>query len=265
MWAYSFMQNALIAGLLISIICGIVSVLVIIRRSAFATHAMGHMSLTGATGATLIGISVIGGQLILNIIAALIMGLMGAQLKKNDLTIGVVLSFVLGLGIYFLFLLQNSYAGGVINILFGNLLIVSAQQIYSLIILALITLVILLIFSKPLFFASLDPVVATAKNISTRNLSILFFIILALTVSMACQVVGALLIFVLLVIPGAIAVQWGRGFYSITFISITAANIAVVLSLYFAYYFDLPISFCITMLLSLFYVLSILANKIIYK
>ena len=105
MWAYEFMQNALLSGLIVATICGIVSVFVVLRRTAFAAHALGHMSLTGAAGAALLGISGgLLGQLLLNAIAAVAMGLMGEKVKKNDLAIGVVLTFVLGLGAYFLFL-----------------------------------------------------------------------------------------------------------------------------------------------------------------
>ena len=106
MWEYSFMQNALIAGLIVATVSGIISVFVILRRSAFAAHALGHMSLTGAAGAGLISISAITGQLVLNITCSIIMGLMGNKIKKNDLSVGIVLTFVLGLGSYFLFLFR---------------------------------------------------------------------------------------------------------------------------------------------------------------
>jgi len=252
------MQNALIAGLIIASICGMVSVLVVLRRTAFASHALGHMSLTGAAAAALLGISTIIGQLSLNLVATIIMGLMGDKIKKNDLVVGVVLTFILGCGTYFLFLFQNNYAGGVMSILFGNILAISVTQIKLLIVLAGIILFILIIFARPLIFASIDPVVAAAKNISLRTLAIVFFIVLAITVSMACQIVGVLLVFTLLIIPGAIGIQWADRIYSIILISIFVANLAVTSSLYIAYYFNLPVSFCITMLLTVIYCVGLL-------
>ena len=260
MWAYSFMQNALAAGLITATVCGIISVFVILRRTAFAAHALGHMSLTGAAGAVILGVSAISGQLILNLICAVIMGLMGDKVKKNDLAVGVVLTFVLGLGAYFLFLFQNNYAGGVMSILFGNILAVSTEQIRILLILAIIILVALVIFARPLIFASIDPIVASSKNVAVRFLAVLFFILLALTVSMACQIVGALLVFVMLIIPGAIGIQWGDGIYKIILMSVIVSNLAVVAALYIAYYFNLPASFCITMLLSLAYFTGAIKN-----
>ena len=257
MWAYDFMQHALISGLIIATVCGVVSVFVVLRRSAFAAHALGHMSLTGAAGAALIGVSAITGQLILNILCAVVMGLMGEKVKKNDLAVGVVLTFILGLGAYFLFLFQNNYAGSVMNILFGNILAVSGEQIKILLLLALIIITTLVVFARQLIFASIDPVLAESKNVAVKFLAVLFFVLLALTVSMACQIVGALLVFVLLIIPGAIGMQWADSIYKIILISVIVANLTIIVALYIAYYLNLPASFCITMILSFAYFLGL--------
>lgn len=253
MLAYSFMLNALLAGILVASVCAVVSVFVILRRTGFAAHALGHMSLTGAAGAALIGMPMMLGQLLFNIVAAMVMGFMGDKVRKNDLAVGVVLTFVLGLGAYFLFLFQNNYAGSVMSILFGNIFAVSKIQLWQMLILSFIVIVILLIISRPLIFSSLDPAVASAKNLSLRALSVVFFIILAVTTTMACQVVGVLLVFVLLIIPGAIGLQWGETVKSVVIISVVIADLAVVLALWISYQFDLPASFCITMLLCLIY------------
>ena len=81
MLEYKFMQNACIAGTLIAIICGIVSFFVVLRKNIFAAHGLGHISLAGASGAILIGFSAISGQLIVNLLAGLLMGLLD---KKNQ-------------------------------------------------------------------------------------------------------------------------------------------------------------------------------------
>ncbi|MDQ5920369.1 MAG: zinc/manganese transport system permease protein [Pseudomonadota bacterium] len=257
MWVYSFMQNALFGGIIVATVCGIVSVFIILRRMGFAAHALGHMSLTGSCASALLGIPAIVGQLILNVVIAIVMGLMGDKIKKNDLSIGVVLTFVLGLGTYFLFLFQNNYAGSVMAILFGNIFAVSTTQIWQLLGLAIIILLIMIVISRPLIFASIDPVVAESRNVSVKLLSIIFFLVLAITVSMACQVVGALLVFVLLIIPGAIGIQWGESIYRIIAISVSVANLSLVVALHLSYYLDLPVSFCLTMLLCFTYSIGI--------
>lgn len=255
MWEYDFMQNALMAGIIVASISAIISVFVILRRMVFATHALGHMSITGFALASIFGFSGILGQIILNVIAATTMGFLGDKVKKNDLVVGVILSFTLGLGAYFLFLYQNNYAGGVMSILFGNILAVSTAQIYILAAMAVAILITLLIMARPLLFSSVDPVIAKSKNVPMKLISIIFFVQVALTVSMACQIVGALLLFVLLVIPGAIALEIGDNIYKILLISVIVANISLVLALVIAYHFNLPVSFCLTTILSIIYFL----------
>ena len=252
-FAYSFMQNAFIAGSVIAFICGLISVFVILRRSAFAVHALGHTSLTGSAGAMLLGFSGITGQLVINLLAASIMGLLSDKLKKNDLIVGIVFTFFLGLGAYFLFLYHNNYAGGIMDVLFGNILAVSAHQIYVLLGLSAVILFVLLICLRPLLFLSIDPVLASSKKIPERFLNIIFFLLIAIAVSMGAQIVGALLVFVLMVLPGAIASQWCKGFYNMIFVSIAVSIASVWGALLIAYYFDLPTSFCITMLLCFTY------------
>ena len=253
MLEYSFMQNALIGGVIIALVCGFVSVFVILRRTSFAAHALGHMSLTGAAGAALFGFPSLLGQILLDVVASIVMGLMGDKVKKNDLAIGVVLTFVLGIGIYFLFLFQNNYAGSVMGILFGNIFAISHLQIIQLLVLGTVILATLLVILRPLVFVSIDPVVAESKNIPVRLISVVFFVVLALTVSMACQIVGVMLVFTLLIIPGAIGNQWGASIIQSLLVSIISAVGAVILALILSYHFDLPASFCITMVLCLIY------------
>lgn len=253
MWAYDFMQHALIAGVLVASTSAIISVFVVLRRMVFATHALGHMSISGFALGAILGFSGMIGQMVLNLVAAIVMGTLGDKIKKNDLVVGVILSFVLGLGAYLLFLYQDNYAGGVMSVLFGNILAVSSFQLHLLAYIAIFILITMIIIARPLLFSSIDSVIAEAKNVPIRIISIIFFVLVALTVSMACQIVGALLLFVLLVIPGAIAIEIGDNIYKIVLISVVSANMATILALYFAYRWNLPVSFCLTMILSLMY------------
>ena len=82
MFNYLFMQYAFIAGTIIAFICGIISFFVIIRRLSFASHALGHISLTGAAGAVLLNLSAITGQLTINLIAGILMGALAIRLRR---------------------------------------------------------------------------------------------------------------------------------------------------------------------------------------
>lgn len=262
MFSYTFMLYAFLAGTIIAIICGIISFFVIIRRLSFASHALGHISLTGASGAVLLHLSAMTGQLAINLIAGILMGALGDKVKKNDIAIGIVLTFFLGLGTYFLFLYQSGYSGSVMSILVGNILTVSLEQIYILLGLAIFVIVLLTIIARPLFISSIDPVFAQSKQVSNRLLSILLFICIAITVSMACQVVGILLVFSLLIGPAAIATQWVDGFYKPIALSTMVSVLTVWSGITAAYYIDVPISFFITTIICFLYMVSILRNKL---
>lgn len=262
MFSYTFMQYAFIAGTIIAFICGLISFFVIIRRLSFASHALGHISLTGAAGAVLLNLSALTGQLTVNLFAGILMGAFGDKIKKNDIAIGIVLTFFLGLGTYFLFLYQNGYSGSVMTILVGNILTVSLEQIYVLFGLAVFTVILLGFIARPLFISSIDPTFAESKNISNKLLSILLFICISITVSMACQVVGILLVFSLLIGPAAIATQWVDGFYKPIVLSCVISVMTVWLGIVAAYYIDVPISFFITTIICALYIASILKNKL---
>lgn len=164
MFNYTFMLYAFIAGTIIALICGIISFFVIIRRLSFASHALGHISLTGASGAVLLNLSAMTGQLVINLVAGLLMGAFGDKIKKNDIAIGIVLTFFLGLGTYFLFLYQSGYSGSVMSILVGDILTVTLEQIYILLILAIFTIALLAVIARPLFISSIDPIFAESKR-----------------------------------------------------------------------------------------------------
>ncbi|TNF70218.1 MAG: metal ABC transporter permease [Gammaproteobacteria bacterium] len=263
MFNYVFMQYAFIAGTLTALTCGVISLFVVTRKAAFAAHALSHISITGAALALLVGFSAITGQLVINLISAILMGLIGEKTVKNDQTIGMVLTFFLGIGALSLFLYQSGYAGSVMSIMFGNLLAVSLQQIYLLIILSVTLLAILISVFRPLWFSTLEPDLATAMRLPVKLLTVIFFCLVAITVTMACQVVGALLVFALLIGPGVIANQWAKTLTSNLITSITVSIISVWLSLYLAFYLNLPISFCVTFLITLFYIAGLTKNCII--
>ncbi|MEY8767502.1 metal ABC transporter permease [Francisella philomiragia] len=258
---YTFMIYAFIAGTIIALICGIISFFVIIRRLSFASHALGHISLTGASGAVLLNLSAMTGQLVINLVAGLLMGAFGDKIKKNDIAIGIVLTFFLGLGTYFLFLYQSGYSGSVMSILVGDILTVTLEQIYILLTLAIFTIALLVVIARPLFISSIDPIFAESKKIPNKLLSILLFICIAITVSMACQVVGILLVFSLLIGPAAIATQWVDGFYKPIFLSTVISILTVWSGISAAYYIDVPISFFITTIICILYLISITKNK----
>jgi len=260
MFAYEFMRNAFIAGTVAAILAGIVGYFVIIRNLSFAAHALGHISFAGASGGLLFGLSPMTGQLILTLIAAAGIGALGDRINKSDMIIGVILSFCLGLGTLFLHF-YGGYAGQAMIILFGNLLGVSTRDIVLMTCLTVISLLAMAIISRKLLFASFEPELAEAKGLSLSWMSIIFVIVMAAAVTLASQVVGVILVFTLVIGPPAISVQWTRHFWSGITLSLVLSVAIVWAGIILSYITDWPISFWISTLVFVLYLLSIVKNR----
>ena len=255
MFNYEFIQHAFIAGTIAAILSGVVGYFVIIRQLAFAAHALGHIGFAGASGGLLIGLSPITGQLLLTVIAAMGMGALGDRISKNDMVIGIILSFCLGLGTLFLYL-YGGYAGQAMIILFGNLLGVSKHDLCLMFWLMIASLIAISLIARRLLFSSLEPQLAEAKGMSLFWISISFIIIMAIAVTLASQVVGIILVFTLIIGPAAIAVQWTRHFWSGMLLSILLAVLIVWMGISLSYLTDWPISFWISTIVFVIYLLT---------
>jgi len=258
--SYDFIGHAFIAGTLAAILAGVVGYFVILRNLSFAAHALGHIGFAGASGALLVALSPITGQLILTILAAIGMGALGNRVRKSDMVIGIILSFSLGLGTLFLHFYKG-YAGQASIILFGNLLGVSNQDLTIMFWVMLLSLVAMIVIAKRLLFASLEPELAEAKGISLFWLAIIFMVIMAVAVTLASQVVGIFLVFTLLIGPAAIAVQWTRNFWSGIVMSVILAVLTVWAGIGLSYVTDWPISFWISTVVFIAYLLSCFERK----
>jgi zinc/manganese transport system permease protein len=201
---YDFVQNAILAGLVIAIVAGVVSPFVVARNMSFAVHALSELGFTGAAGFILIGLSPVLGLLAGSAITALFIGALGARARGRDSVIGLVMAFGLGLGVLFI-TLYPKYASEAFALLFGTINGVSRGDVLFLLVIAAAALIALAIVYRPLTFATVDPEVAEARGVPVRLLGIVFLLILAAAVSEAIQVVGVLLILTLLITPGATA------------------------------------------------------------
>jgi zinc/manganese transport system permease protein len=201
---HEFVQNAFLAGTIVAIVTAIIGYFVVLRAQAFAAHALAHIGFAGATGGALLGIGSLPGMFALTLLAALGMGALGKRIRGRDIEIGMVLSFALGLGVLFLNL-YTQHATETVGILFGSLLSVTRRDVLIMLFCGISVLFLLIFLFRPLFFASIDPEVAEARGLPIGLLSLLFLLLLAITVSEAVQVVGVLLVFALLVVPAATA------------------------------------------------------------
>jgi zinc/manganese transport system permease protein len=242
---YSFVQNALVAGLLVAIVAGLVSRFVVARNMSFAVHALAEVGFTGSTGFILIGLSPVLGLLTGSMVTAVFIGTLGVRVRERDSVVGVVMSFGLGLGVLFL-TLYSRYATEAINLLFGAITSVTSGDVMLLALMSVITIAGLGIMYRPLTFATVDPVVAEARGVPVRLISVLFLLLLAAAVAEAVQVVGVLLILTLLITPGATAERLTAQPGLATVASIGVALLATMGGIFLALVTRVPVSFYVT-------------------
>jgi zinc/manganese transport system permease protein len=249
---FEFMRHALIAGGIAAVLCGAVGYFVVLRGLSFATDTLTHVGFAGASGAVVIGLSPVAGLLGLTAAAAVALGALEQRLRGRDVVIGMVLVLSLGLGLVFL-RLYNGYSNETYALLFGAILALSRRDVVIVAVGAVIALTLLALLFRPLLFASLDDEVAEARGVPVRAVSIAFLLVLAVAVSAANQVIGALLAVALLIAPAATAQRLTRRPLATLLLSVGIALAVTWTGLAVAYWQPYPVSFFITSLSTLAY------------
>ena len=240
--ASGFMRNALLGGTIVALAAGLIGYFVVVRRTAFAAHALAHIGLPGATGAVLVGVPVVVGLGVFCVGGALVIGALGKRAADREVVTGTVLAMATGLGLFFNSLATKS-SSTLTNVLFGNVLAISQRQLVSFaILLAVLGLSIGIVY-RPLLFSSVNALVAEAKGVPVRTLSVIFMALLGLTVTMAVQAVGTLLLFALVVTPAATAIMLTARPVLAMVVCATINLCAVWLGLGASAMFNLPPSF----------------------
>jgi len=265
MLSHDFMRSAFLAGTAVALVAGLVGYFVVLRQLTFASDALSHLAFTGALGAVVFGVPLLAGVFGLTIVVALGMGALGQRARARDTAVGTLLAWVLGVGVLFLsiYTAHGSAANGAVgvNVLFGSIFGVQPSQAALAAAIAIGASLILLATARPLLFATLDPEVAAARGVPVRLLGFLFLALLGVAVAEAVQVVGALLLFALLVTPAAIAERLVARPYAALFVSALLALIFTWLGLTIAFYTAYPVSFLISALAFAAYILVVIARR----
>ena len=249
---YEFMRHALIAGGISAVLCGAVGYFVVLRGLSFATDTLTHVGFAGASGAVVVGLSPVVGLLGLTAAMATALGALEERLRGRDVVIGMILVLSLGLGLLFL-RLYTGYSNETYALLFGAILALSVRDVVIVATGAVAALVALTLLFRPLLFASLDDELAQARGVPVRAVSIGFLLVLAVAVSAANQVIGALLAVALLIAPAATAQRLTRRPAAALLLSVGIALAVTWAGLAIAYWQPYPVSFFITSLATLAY------------
>ncbi|HZT16636.1 MAG TPA: metal ABC transporter permease [Gaiellaceae bacterium] len=239
MLGQEFMRNALVAGTAVGAACGLVGYLLVLRAQVFAGDALSHVAFTGALAAAAFGVDLRVGVFGAAVAVALGMGALGRAARPDDVTIGIVFAWVLGLGVLFLAIFTTSRSAGngsaAVRVLFGSIFGLDRLGVALALGVSLGAAAAVVALARPLLFATLDPEVAAARGVPVRLLGFGFLAALGATAAEATQAVGALLLLGLLAAPAAAAQRLTRSPYAGLALSTALAVCAVWLGLVLAY------------------------------
>ncbi len=240
MFSLQFMQNAFLAGMMLSFVLAVVSFFVVLRRLSFIGVGVAHSAFGGVALGALLGISPTLTAIGFAVVVANAIGYIGKEdLLSTDTAIGIFFPLAMALGVIFIGM-SDQYNVDLFGYLFGNILAITRQDLIVIAVFGGLVLLSTVLFFKELLFVAYDREVALVSGMPVAFLDHFFLTILALSVVISMKIIGIILVSALLVIPGAAASQITRRYDSMIAFSILIALISTSGGLIISYYADLP-------------------------
>ncbi len=246
-------QTGLLAAAILGLVAGIIGPLIVMRRMSFAVHGTSELAFTGGAGALLLGIGVEYGALAGAVVAALLLGILGARDADRDSVIGVILSFGLGMGVLMLSFYKGR-SGNKFGILTGQILTIDSTNLSLFVIASIVVLAVLAMIYRPLLFASVDRNVAVARGVPVGFLTVVFALLVGVSTALSVKVVGSLLVVALMVTPAAAAARVTASPWKATVLSVVFAEVAALGGIVLSLAPGLPVSAFVTAISFLIYV-----------
>ncbi len=233
---YPFMQRGLLAAVMVGILCSVVGTYVVVRGMAFIGDALAHAVLPGVAVAYLLGQNLLVGALVAGVLTALAISALSrrAQLKE-DTAIGILFAGALALGVLLMSTIR-SYTVDLTHVLFGDVLGVSASDLWLIAGLGTVVLLLIFLLYKEFLLVSFDPTMAAALRLPTDLLQHLLLILLAVTIVVSLEIVGVALVVAMLVTPGATAYLLTRRLAWMMGVAALIGAVSGVAGLYLSYY-----------------------------
>jgi zinc transport system permease protein len=259
----TFLQHALIGGLLASLGCGVIGTYVVAKRISFVAGGIAHSVLGGMGIAYFLGASPLAGALAAALVAALIIGWVNLRLRQNEDTIIAAL-WAVGMAVGVLFISRTpGYNADLMSYLFGNILMVSRADLYVMAALDAVAILLVTLFSKQFLAVSFDQEFARVQGVRVEVFHLLLLCLVALSVVVLIQVVGLILVLALLVLPAAIAAQYLSRLVPIMVLAIVLGMTFTCGGLALSYAPDLPAGATIVLLAGAAYLISLSARKLL--
>ena len=254
---FEFMRNALFAGLLASVICGIMGTMVVVNRIVFLSGGIAHAAYGGIGLAFFMGWPYLAGTLGFSLCAAMVMAAVTLRARhRADTIIGVIWAVGMAIGII-LIDLKPGYNVDLMSYLFGSILTVPERDLWIMAAMGLFILVMVTAYYKDLLALSYDEEFARIRGVPVTALYFVLIGMLAVTVVMVIQVVGLILVIALLTIPPFIMEGYARSMLAMMIGSSLLGAVFTVSGLWLSYFFDLTSGASIILVAGVFFFLNL--------
>lgn len=260
MLSYPFMERAFVAGVMIAILASLSGSFIVLRRYSLLSETLAHVSLVGVSVGLLVGLSPLWMAVATSLAAAwLIEYLRSSRGLYSDSILAIFLSGSLALAIVIISL-SGSFNASLFSYLFGSILSVSNDDLITMGIFGSLSMALLILFFKELYFIAFDEEVARTSGLRVTLLNFMLVSIIAVIIALSIRIVGTLLIGALMVIPPVAAIRFGMGFFKTTLLSVTIALICVIIGLSLSFFFSLPSGATIVLCLLGIFILALVLN-----
>lgn len=256
---YPFLMNAVLASLLAGIACGIIGTYIVTRRLVFLSGGITHSSFGGIGIAYYLGLNPIFGAAVFAVLSAVSIEYMGTRNSKlrEDSAIGILWSLGMAIGIIFVFLTPG-YAPNLMSFLFGNILLVTSENIMLLGIFNAVLVLLMSIFYRAIIYTALDRDYASTQGIRTRFVNLMMLTLVSLAIVLNIKVVGIVLLVSLLTLPAVTANMLTNSYKKMTLISILLASLTTLSGLYVSYHVNVPAgASAVVILATIFFVVKL--------
>jgi manganese/iron transport system permease protein len=255
---YPFMIRGLLASMMVGSLCAVVGTYVVLRSMAFFGDALAHAILPGVAIAYLVGANLLVGALLMGVFTAVGIGYVSRRGDvKEDTAIGVIFAASLALGVALLSTVQ-SYSTDLTHILFGDVLGVSAADLWLTAGLGLVVLISVFLLYKELLVISFDPVLAATMRLPLGLLNYLLLVLIALTIVVSLQTVGVALMVAMLVTPAATAYLLTRRLWHMMIVGALVGAVSSVAGLYLSFYVNVASGAAVVLVATAIFVLAFL-------
>jgi zinc transport system permease protein len=262
---FTFMRNALMAGVLVSIACGIIGAFVVVNRIVFISGGIAHAAYGGIGLGYFFKFNPVLGAIVFSVASALGMGAVYRKTRQRaDTIIGVMWSIGMAIGIILVDLTEG-YKTDLMSYLFGSILAVPSNDLWLMLLLDLVIIGLVALFYKELLAISFDETFATVVNVPADTIYLILLCLIALTVVMLMRVVGLIMVIALLTIPAAISGQFVKDMKKMMALASILGIAFTMTGLWLSYFLNLTSGATIILVSGLAYLLSFALTPLVRR